>query len=89
MGLAGFDTDRRSFLGRGGDPRRPHGIVAGLAGTLGWTLDPVMSLQVRLELEPRPLASPRFDDGFGEPFGKARAGEPGPEQQAAKNAVVR
>jgi cyclic beta-1,2-glucan glucanotransferase len=51
--LAGFDTDRRSFLGRSGDPRRPRGIVEGLAGTVGWTLDPIMSLQVRLELEPQ------------------------------------
>ena len=53
MELAGFETDRRSFLGRGGDPQRPQGIVEGLAGTVGWTLDPIMSLQVRLELEPQ------------------------------------
>ena len=53
MELAGFDTDRRSFLGRSGDPQRPHGIVEGLSGTVGWTLDPIMSLQVRLVLEPQ------------------------------------
>jgi cyclic beta-1,2-glucan synthetase len=53
MELAGFDVDRRSFLGRHGDSRRPRGIVGGLAGTTGWTLDPIMALQVRLELAPR------------------------------------
>lgn len=53
MEFAGFDTDRRSFLRRGGDMRRPRGIVEGLAGTVGWTRDPVMSLQVRLELAPQ------------------------------------
>jgi cyclic beta-1,2-glucan synthetase len=53
MELAGFDTDRGSFLGRCGDPRWPHGIVDGLSGTVGWTLDAIMSLQVRLELEPQ------------------------------------
>jgi cyclic beta-1,2-glucan synthetase len=53
MELAGFDVDRRSFLGRHGDARRPRGIVEGLSGTTGWTLDPIMALQVRLELAPR------------------------------------
>ena len=50
--LTGYETDRRAFLGRHGDPRLPHAIVNGLAGTVGWTLDPVFALQIRLVLEP-------------------------------------
>ena len=52
LGLAGFDADRRSFLGRGGDAREPRGVVEGLSGTAGWTLDPVMALQARIALHP-------------------------------------
>jgi cyclic beta-1,2-glucan synthetase len=48
----GFEADREAFLGRGGDARRPRGVVEGLSGTTGFTLDPVMSLQVRVTLEP-------------------------------------
>jgi cyclic beta-1,2-glucan synthetase len=48
----GFDTDRNSFLGRNGTPRLPSGILGSLRAASGWTLDPVMALQVRLELEP-------------------------------------
>ncbi len=51
--VCGFETDRRAFLGRHGDPRRPHGVVAGLTDRTGFTLDPAMALQVRLELEPQ------------------------------------
>ncbi len=47
-----FDSDRETFLGRHGDVRLPQGVVAGLAGNSGWTLDPVMALQVQLQLEP-------------------------------------
>ncbi|MCK9994586.1 MAG: cyclic beta-1,2-glucan synthetase, partial [Alphaproteobacteria bacterium] len=50
--VAGFETDRRSFVGRNGSTRLPLGVVKGLTGKTGWTLDPVMALQVRLELEP-------------------------------------
>lgn len=53
VSLVGFDTDRGAFLGRLGDPRRPRGIVSGPSGNIGWTLDPIMSLQVDLELEPQ------------------------------------
>ena len=48
-----FETDRRLFLGRNGKIRRPHGVVNGLSGTTGWTLDPVMALQLGLELDPQ------------------------------------
>ena len=49
----GFETDRRLFLGRNGSVRRPHGVVEGLTGTTGWTLDPVMALQLGLDLAPQ------------------------------------
>ena len=48
-----FETDRRLFLGRNGNLRRPSGVVDGLSGTTGWTLDPVMALQLGVELEPQ------------------------------------
>jgi cyclic beta-1,2-glucan synthetase len=40
------ETDRRSFLGRGGDVSRPAALTGDLAGTgtTGWTLDPVSAL---------------------------------------------
>jgi cyclic beta-1,2-glucan synthetase len=50
--VTGYETDRRAFLGRHGDPRRPRSIVEGLTGTVGWTLDPVFALQVRVVLDP-------------------------------------
>jgi cyclic beta-1,2-glucan synthetase len=53
VAIVGFDADRGSFLGRLGDPRRPRSIVDGPSGNTGWTLDSVMSLQVRLDLEPQ------------------------------------
>jgi cyclic beta-1,2-glucan synthetase len=49
---AGFETDRRSFLGRHGDGNRPIGATDALAGNAGWTLDPVMALRARVSLAP-------------------------------------
>ena len=48
-----YETDRAAFLGRLGEMRRPAGVVHGLSGTVGWTLDPIMSLQLRIVLAPR------------------------------------
>lgn len=53
ISIAEYETDRRSFIGRNGTMRRPRGIIDGLSRTTGWTLDPVMALQVRLQLKPR------------------------------------
>jgi cyclic beta-1,2-glucan synthetase len=51
--VAGFETDRGAFVGRYGQPGRPQALLnGGLAGGLGWTLDPVMALQAGLDLEP-------------------------------------
>ena len=53
LDIAGFETDRRAFLGRYGHAARPAALLKeGLPGGLGWTLDPVMALQANLELEP-------------------------------------
>ncbi|WP_366553728.1 GH36-type glycosyl hydrolase domain-containing protein [Aquibaculum sediminis] len=49
---AGFETDRRRFLGRHGNPERPPGASGSLDGTAGWTLDPVMALRARVVLAP-------------------------------------
>src|SRR5690606_9436786 len=56
-----YDSDRRSFIGRGNslaDPAGPR--AATLAGTSGTTLDPVFALRARLTVRPhgsRSLAS--------------------------------
>ncbi len=49
---AGYETDRRAFLGRHGNSERPTGSTDPLSGSDGWTLDPVMALRARVELEP-------------------------------------
>lgn len=49
---AGFESDRRAFVGRGNDPQRPAGATADLGGGSGCTLDPVAALQVKLDLGP-------------------------------------
>ena len=48
----GFETDRARFVGRGGQASDPQGLRDGLSGATGWTLDPIMALQVRLRLKP-------------------------------------
>ncbi|HLG58339.1 MAG TPA: glucoamylase family protein [Vicinamibacterales bacterium] len=50
--VTGYETDRRAFLGRHGNPRRPRSVVEGLTGAVGWTLDPIFALQVRVMLDP-------------------------------------
>jgi len=52
IAVTGYETDRARFIGRLGDHRRPAALSSGLAGTLGSTLDPVMSLQTVIALEP-------------------------------------
>ncbi|MCE9683520.1 GH36-type glycosyl hydrolase domain-containing protein [Halomonas alkalisoli] len=59
--IIGFETDRRVFLGRHGDARRPAALRAGtLAGGTGWVLDPVVALQADLTLEPNLSCSLAF-----------------------------
>ncbi|WP_193335573.1 GH36-type glycosyl hydrolase domain-containing protein [Devosia beringensis] len=46
------ETDRARFIGRLGNQRRPAALAEGLSGTVGSTLDPIMSLQTMIALEP-------------------------------------
>ncbi|WP_417594260.1 GH36-type glycosyl hydrolase domain-containing protein [Parasphingorhabdus sp.] len=48
--LAGFETDRRKFIGRNQTLSQPKGCYSDLPGSTGWTLDPVMALQLQCEL---------------------------------------
>ncbi|HKM37489.1 MAG TPA: glucoamylase family protein [Thiopseudomonas sp.] len=49
---AGFETDRRSFLGRHGNLQQPQGAAETLDGKMGWTLDPIMALRAHVVLAP-------------------------------------
>ncbi|TVR07365.1 MAG: cellobiose phosphorylase [Salinarimonadaceae bacterium] len=57
---AGFETDRRRFLGRHGDHERPQGAIESLDGAAGWTLDPVMALRAHVVLPPGSRAQVDF-----------------------------
>ncbi|HEY5903808.1 MAG TPA: glucoamylase family protein, partial [Anaerolineales bacterium] len=51
-----YETDRARFLGRGQTARSPFalkGARAALSGTVGATLDPIMSVRQEIELAPR------------------------------------
>jgi len=47
-----FECDRRAFIGRGRDLRRPAGASNELGNSSGATLDSVMALQTLVELQP-------------------------------------
>ncbi|MFY0311320.1 GH36-type glycosyl hydrolase domain-containing protein [Leisingera sp. D0M16] len=57
---AGYETDRRVFLGRHGDPARPEGLRRDLTETAGWTLDPAAVMRARVVLRPWGTASFAF-----------------------------
>jgi cyclic beta-1,2-glucan synthetase len=49
--IAGWDTDRATFIGRTGSPARPAGLVHGpasLARSAGCTLDPIFALSTEI-----------------------------------------
>jgi cyclic beta-1,2-glucan synthetase len=48
--LTSFETNRAHFIGRNGSSQNPQGLNDGLSESLGWTLDPIMSLQATVEL---------------------------------------
>lgn len=58
--IVSYETDRRSFLGRCPDGDRPEALRSGCSRSTGWTLDPVMSMQVRLRLKPMQTRSFSF-----------------------------
>jgi cyclic beta-1,2-glucan synthetase len=52
VSVVALDCDRRSVLGRNGSMRLPRGLIDGLKGKTGWTLDTAMALQLELSLAP-------------------------------------
>jgi len=60
VGIVGFETDRRAFLGRGRDARNPEGHVRSCEDSTGFTLDAIASLCVRIELGPHRAQSLAF-----------------------------
>jgi cyclic beta-1,2-glucan synthetase len=50
--LSGFETDRKVFLGRLGSLDDPLGLRQELTGSVGWTQDAVMALQVQVTIQP-------------------------------------
>jgi cyclic beta-1,2-glucan synthetase len=48
----GFETDRAAFVGRGKTYRQPVGVVRSAPASSGFTLDPIMALQVSADVEP-------------------------------------
>ena len=52
VSMSGFESDRNKFLGRHGSLDNPHAIKHGLSGSVGWTQDAIMSVQVRIKLNP-------------------------------------
>jgi cyclic beta-1,2-glucan synthetase len=50
--VSSYETDRGKFVGRNGVMRSPCAFTDGLSQTTGWTLDPIMSLQIRIQLKP-------------------------------------
>jgi len=58
--FAGFESDRRTFVGRHGDPGRPAGLDRVMSGAAGWTLDPVSALRAQVRLPPGARAQLAF-----------------------------
>lgn len=48
----GYESDRSRFVGRNGHLRFPPGARMDLSNTSGWTLDPIMALQLGVTLQP-------------------------------------
>ncbi len=62
VGPITFETDRARFIGRGRSPRAPRAMEADgvLSGTTGAVLDPILSMRVRLRVEPGRTATAAF-----------------------------
>lgn len=52
LAIHSWETDRACFLGRNQSDRSPRALQEGLSQTDGWTLDPVIALQVQVDLKP-------------------------------------
>jgi cyclic beta-1,2-glucan synthetase len=65
---AGYETDRRAFLGRGGSTRTPSALSLRrepLRGRAGAVLDPVMCLMAGVELRPKATVTLAFVTAAG------------------------
>jgi cyclic beta-1,2-glucan synthetase len=56
----GFETDRAAYVGRGRTYRQPVGAVRSAPTSSGFTLDPILALQVSAEIEPSASAHLAF-----------------------------
>ena len=58
-GAASYETDRMAFIGRGRDLASPAALTggAGLSGTQGSVLDPIVAIRKRIFLEPQQSAT--------------------------------
>lgn len=68
VGLAGYESDRCAFMGRGASREAPRSLLAeggGLGGRVGAVLDPIMSVMARIELEPRSSVTLAFVTTIG------------------------
>ena len=53
VNLIGYETERSRFLGRGGSARAPFALLEGnLTNSTGATLDPILAMQIELEVQP-------------------------------------
>lgn len=52
IGISSYETERGNFIGRNGTMDSPRGLREGLSRSTGWTLDPIMALQIRMRLKP-------------------------------------
>ncbi|MEA5064422.1 MAG: glycosyl transferase, partial [Eubacteriales bacterium] len=68
LGEIQYETDRMRFLGRGNTVKSPALMERGkpLTGTVGSVLDPVMSLRVSVQIDPRKTATLSFVTAVGQ-----------------------
>lgn len=48
-----YETSRSNFVSRGNSLKKPKGILKGLTNTVGVVLDPIMSLNTKIKLQPK------------------------------------
>ncbi len=56
----GCETDRAAFIGRGRTYQNPRGVARGTTAAPGFTLDPILALQVSADIEPGASAHMAF-----------------------------
>jgi cyclic beta-1,2-glucan synthetase len=68
IGEPSFETDRDKFIGRGRSPRCPRALDhdQALGGSIGAVLDPIVSIRVRLRIEPGRSAQAAFTTLVGD-----------------------